>query len=295
MAAPTQGNRALPTEVRVNWRRLSIASVAAIALLVNLALVYRTIAYWHGPAWGEANDWNELLQAATSGDPYVADGFRWSPVAASLLAVLLPMGIGAWRALHFAVLLILRDWRLVALVVVSWPFWDDMVSGNVLTFAVVAAWAAVRGSRLGAVGFLAMAIMMPRPLFLPVAIWLLWKQPWTRGVVVVLFGIHLGLVAVSGYGPEWIDRLVSTSGAEIAHPQNIAPTHWIGIAWAPFGVALAGWLVWRGHLGLASLAASPYLFGYYLLFAVLELRSVRPSTTNRSSTRAAPAAHARGG
>jgi hypothetical protein len=278
MTVPTQPNRALAEHVRVNWRRLGIALVTAIALLVNLALVYRTIAYWHGPAWGQADDWNELVQAATSRDPYLAHGFRWSPVAASLLAILLPMGIGAWRALHFAALLILRDLRLVALVLVSWPFWDDMVSGNVLTFAAIAGWAAVRGSRLGGVAFLAMGIMMPRPLFLPLAVWLLWKEPWTRGAAAVLIGIHLGLVVISGFGPEWIDRLVATGGAEIAHPQNLAPTHWIGLIWIPFGAALAGWLVWRGHLGLASLAASPYLFGYYLLFAVLEFRSATPST-----------------
>jgi hypothetical protein len=195
-------------------------------------------------------------------------------VAAFMLAVLLPMGIGAWRALHFAVLLVLRDWRLAGLVLVSWPFWDDMVSGNVLTFAAVAAWVAVRGGRVGTVVFLTLAILMPRPLFLPVAIWLLWTRPWARGAAALLVGLHLVLVVISGYGLEWISRLVSSGGAEIAHPQNIGPTHWIGIAWVPVGLLLAVWLVRRGRLGVASFAASPYLFGYYLIFGLLELRSV---------------------
>jgi hypothetical protein len=282
LAALTHPYRALPTGLQVNWRWLLPASVVTIVLLVNLLLVYRTISYWIGPAWAQANDWNELVQAANSTSPYTADGFRWSPVAASLLAVLLPMGIGLWRVLHFAVLLLSRDWRLSGLVLISWPFWEDMVSGNVLTFAVVAAGTAIRGSRVGAVLFLVMAILMPRPLFLPMAAWLLWKQPWTRGPALALFGTHLGIVAASGHGGEWIGRLLSTGGAEIGHPENIAPSHWIGAAWVPIGLALAGWLVRRGHVGLASLAASPYLFGYYLLFAALE-RRLGPNTPGRRS------------
>ena len=151
----------------IDWRWLAIAALVGLALLVNLVVVYRTVAYWHGPAWGRSDDWNELVQAATSTDPYVADGFRWSPVAAWILSFLLPMGLAAWRALHFAALLVLRDWRVIALVVISFPFWIDMVAANVLTFAFVAAWAAIRGSRLWALIFLGMAMLMPPPFSCP--------------------------------------------------------------------------------------------------------------------------------
>jgi hypothetical protein len=240
-------------------------------------VVYRTIAYWHGPAWGWSDDWNELVQASTSADPYVADGFRWSPVAAWILAVLLPIGIGAWRVLHFAALVVLRDWRVIALVAISFPFWVDMVAGNVLVFAFVAAWTALRGSRLGALIFLGMTILMPRPMFLPVAAWLLWKQPAIRLPALALLLVNLALVAGSGLGSEWIHRLAS-SGTELGHPQNLAPSHWIGVIWIPFGVTSAAILTWRGRLGLASLAVSPYLFPYYLLFGWLELANPVSST-----------------
>jgi hypothetical protein len=254
----------------VDGRWLVIATLFAVALLANLLIVYRTIAYWHGPAWGWSDDWNELVQAATSSNPYTADGFRWSPVAAWILGFLVPLGIGAWRLLHFAALLVLRDWRVIALVLVSFPFWVDMVSGNVLVFAFVAAWAAIRGSRAGGLIFLAMVMLMPRPLFVPVTAWLLWKHPALRIPMAALLLGSVALVASSGLGPEWIGRLAS-SGSELGHPQNIAPSRWIGAAWIPIGALLAVVLTWRGRLGLASLAASPYLFAYYLLFGFLEL------------------------
>ena len=37
------------------------------------------------------------------------------------------------------------------------------------------------------------------------------------------------------------------------------------------GLPLAAWLTWKGRLGLASLAASPYWLPYYLLMLLLEL------------------------
>lgn len=43
------------------------------------------------------------------------------------------------------------------------------------------------------------------------------------------------------------------------------------MVWVPIGLALAAWLTWKGRLGYASLAASPYWLPYYLLFALLEL------------------------
>ena len=215
----------------IDWKWLAIAAVVGTGLLLNLALVDRMIAYWHGPAWGWSDHWAELIQATSSPDPYVGDGYRWSPIAAWLLAFLLPMGIGAWRALHFAVLLLLRDWRVIAM---------------------------------------GLVLIMPRPLFFPVAVWLLWKQPAIRVPALGLLLLTVARVAWSGLGAEWIGRLAST-GAELRHAQNLAPSHWVGAVWVPMGVFLAVFLMWRGHLGLASLAASPYLFGYYLLFGLLEL------------------------
>jgi len=46
----------------------------------------------------------------------------------------------------------------------------------------------------------------------------------------------------------------------------------MGSLWVPIGLVLAAWLTWRGRLGFASLAASPYWLPYYLFMPFLELR-----------------------
>jgi hypothetical protein len=58
----------------------------------------------------------------------------------------------------------------------------------------------------------------------------------------------------------------------MANGMNLAPSHWIGVAWVPIGIALAAFFTWKGRLGLACLAASPYVLPYYLLMGFLELR-----------------------
>jgi len=39
----------------------------------------------------------------------------------------------------------------------------------------------------------------------------------------------------------------------------------------PIGVALAGWLAWKGRVGSAGLALSPSVFPHYLLLLLLEV------------------------
>jgi hypothetical protein len=52
---------------------------------------------------------------------------------------------------------------------------------------------------------------------------------------------------------------------------NLGPSALIGWAWVPIGLALGAWLTWKGRLGLASLAVSPYVLPYYLVMILLEL------------------------
>ncbi len=66
-------------------------------------------------------------------------------------------------------------------------------------------------------------------------------------------------------------RLATTTNSEMVIDYNFGPSAWIGLAWVPIGLALAAWLTWRGRLGFASVAASPYWFGYYLLMLFLEI------------------------
>ena len=56
---------------------------------------------------------------------------------------------------------------------------------------------------------------------------------------------------------------------------NYGPSRFIGLLWIPIGVALAVLLTWRGRLGLASLAISPYWLPYYFLMLLLEFAPAR--------------------
>ncbi len=250
------------------WRPLRwalIGAVAAIALL-NASLVLGTIRYMASGGGGE--DFGTFLRVAGLANPFDYGGWRWSPVAAWGMPALIGLGLPVLTALKFGVLP-LFGWRGL-LIGTSWPFWFDVAAGNILTFVLVVAWFAWRGNRVAMVAFLILTLLMPRPIMLPLAAWLLWKEPWTRLPFGALFTVHAGLVLVSGYGGDWIGRLLAISG-ELTHQANVGPSHWIGVAWVPIGIALAVWLTRRGKIGLASLAASPYLFPYYLLFGALEL------------------------
>jgi hypothetical protein len=163
--------------------------------------------------------------------------------------------------------------RIALLALLTVPFWADVYEGNILTFAFVLAALALRGSRLAALAFIGLGILVPRPLMIPVAVWLLWKRPDLRIPSAAIFVVHAVLVALTGFGGQWLQRL-ATSGDEIAL-HNAGPSALIGPWWIPIGLALAVVFTWRGRLGLASLAASPYLILYYWIFALLELVPTR--------------------
>jgi hypothetical protein len=253
---------------------LAIPLVAIIA--IDAYLVARHVAHLVLAWYGAAFDWRNLAEAASLPNPYEQEWYRWSPVAAWLLQPATAAGLFVWRLAHVAAVLTLRDWRAIALVLLSAPFWSDMQGGNALIFVAVAAWHAVGGSRIGMVLFLALTMLMPRPLMLPVLAWLLWHRPESRPWFVVIVATHAVAVLGSGLAGEWTARLLASSADEFDHVTNIAPSQWIGWAWVPIGLALSTWLTLRGNLGLASIAISPYFFQAYLLMLVLELRPRRP-------------------
>jgi hypothetical protein len=244
--------------------------LAVNAMLIERAFI-NVAAFWQG----SAVDWNLLDHASHSPDPYAWPTYRWSPVAAPLLAALTSLGILAWRVAQFAALAVVRDWRAVIVILLTAPFWLDFASGQTMIFVAAAGWAAYRGSQAGTLAWFLLAVLMPRPLMLPLTAWLLWRRPETRSWFAAIFLVHGALVLGSGHAVEWLSRLLSTAPGEITHPGNIAPSRLIGVAWMPIGLVLGAWLTLRGRLGLASLAVQPYLFGYYLLMLVLELRPPR--------------------
>lgn len=194
----------------------------------------------------------------------------WSPPAMWFMAfVVVPLGYAAWWAAHLLALLTLP--RVVAvLTVVSVPFWMDAMNGQTIVFQFVTGYLALRGSRAGTVAFLALAVLIPRPLVVPLTAWLLWREPWTR---LPFMGMGLGVVgaaALSGDLLPWIGNMLAIGRDNSDHFANLSPTRIIGAAWLVVGVPLAGVLTYYGRVGWAGLALSPYLLPNYLLAVLWE-------------------------
>jgi hypothetical protein len=240
-----------------------------------------------------AFDWENFIQAAARFDhgtlyeleyPYA---FRWSPVAAWILGIVTLMPAWAWQVLHVAVLPMLRSWWLVVACLVSYPLWFDIQTGNIMIFVAVAAIWAARGNGPATALFLALTLLVPRPLMLPLAVWLLWQRPaWRLPFALFLIG-HTLVVAASGYGPAWIAALL-TIGPELTSAFNFGPSALIGVLWIPMGTLLAVWLTMRGRLGLASMAISPYWLPYYFLMLLLEFRTTGAHSAPGAATGSTP-------
>lgn len=240
---------------------------------------------------GGGGDWYVLLPLVEASNPYDVGGFLWSPVAGWLwVAVVVPLGLPAWQVLHLGALALIRDWRVVGLALLSWAFWHDVANGNVMTFVLVSAWWALRGSSLGMVAFIILGVLIPRPLMLPVLLWLLWRRPaarwWFGGVAIIVVALSMA----NGLFDDWLARLLQPGTLQFSSQWNIGPSRVLGAVWIPIGVALAFILARRGWLGLASLAISPHIWPYYLNMALLDgpraLRSLtRWVERTRSSSR----------
>jgi hypothetical protein len=61
----------------------------------------------------------------------------------------------------------------------------------------------------------------------------------------------------------------------IAFDFNWGPSRFIGLWWMAIGIPLAAWLTWKGRIGFAAMAISPYWLGYYLLVLLWELAAYR--------------------
>ncbi len=197
--------------------------------------------------------------------------FVWSPVAAYPLQLIAPLGLHLWRLVLVAAALAMPTWTLRVMVLVSWPFWTDVASGNIVTLIFLSAVWAWRGSRAGTATFFVLAVLVPRPLLAPMALWILWKRPEWRVPFTVLFLVHAALVAWTGLGPTWISTLLAVGPELQSAALNLSPTRFVGYWWMLLGVPLGGWLLYRGRVGWAGLAISPYVWFYYLYWALPEV------------------------
>jgi hypothetical protein len=201
--------------------------------------------------------------------------FVWSPVAAYVLKAIAPLGLYLWRALLVVSALALPTWRLRGLVLVSWMFWTDFTTGNLLTIIFLAAVWALRGSTVATFAFFVLVVLIPRPLLLPLALWILWKRPEWRVPFAAIFVIHVLLVIWTGLGPQWISTLIAIGPELQANAFNLGPTRLLGWWWMLIGIPLGAWLFWKGRLGWAGLAISNYVWIYYLYFALPEVNRAR--------------------
>ena len=222
-------------------------------------------------------DWTVLREsahrAATGSPLYVWSDwyhYRWSPVMAYVLIPLTSIGVLGWRVLQVAAVATLPNRWLAVMTAISWPFWFDVETGNTLIFTFTLAVWALRGSRLAAIGYLVLFAVAPRPLMIPLAVWLVWREPSLRVPATVVAGSSIGLAALTGQLFEWLPALLNAAG-DMQHQLNFGPSRLLGIGWIVVGAPLAVLFLRRGWVGLASLAASPYWLPYYFLMAFLDL------------------------
>jgi hypothetical protein len=264
----------------VSGRRIKVAFLIAVAI-VNAYLV--AMALFVEPL--RATDWNIMRRAAElAGSPQLYElrginTFVWSPVSAYVLKLLLPISFEAWQVALVASALAMPTWRLRLIVLISWPFWHDWIFGNLLTLIFLASVYAWRGSRIGTIFFFSLALLIPRPLLAPMALWILWKRPAWRWPFVGMFLAHFALVAWSGIGPNWIEALMHLGPEFMDLSWNRGPTRLFGYWWFVAAVPLAAWLFWRGRVGWAGLAISPYVWSYYLFWVLPEVNSVPAGNT----------------
>ncbi|MGH2489558.1 MAG: hypothetical protein ACRDFR_08075 [Candidatus Limnocylindria bacterium] len=250
----------------------ALLTVAAFSLYSCLRVMEAVLTGYY------AFDWENFIQAAArldQGTLYEFDypyAYRWSPLAAWILGFVTLMPLWLWQALHIAVLPLLRSWWLVVACLVSYPLWFDIQTGNIMIFVAVTALWAARGNGPAAALFLALTVLVPRPLMLPLAVCLLWQRPTWRLPFVAILAVHAAAVVASGYAADWLVALTPVE-LELANEFNFGPSALIGALWIPIGAALAVWLTWRGRLGLASMAISPYWLPYYFLMLLLEFRT----------------------
>ena len=268
------------------WRRLRIASLMLVAI-VNAFLVVVSLFVTKL----RATDWAIMQRAGDlAGSPELyelrgIDTFVWSPVSAYVLNLLDPLSFGAWQVILILGGLAMPTWRLRILVLISWPFWQDWIWGNLLTFIFLAAVYAWRGSRIGTVALFAFTLLIPRPLLVPMAGWILWKRPAWRLPFVAMFAVHAILVLWTGLGEEWIHTLTGVGPEFMDLPNNRGPSRHFGLWWFAVGAPLAVWLFHRGRVGWAGLAISPYVWAYYLFWVLPDVNRPRCADDRPSSSR----------
>ncbi len=232
---------------------------------------------------------NAAKLAWAGGDIFAADacagcGYRYSPLFAYVFAPFAALGPFFWLVFHLVAVAGL-PWRLARVMPFLWPFWWELGTGSNMIFVLLFAHHALLGRRWAIVATLLMALLVPRPLMLPIVGLLLWDH---RRAVIPFVVAAVGSVAfalVTGHLSRWLE-VMAGSGSEMAVSYNIGPSALIGVWWLLIGVALAVWFTWQRRPGWAALSISPYWLPYYLLIGLLDLapRAVRATLGRERQT-----------
>ena len=263
-------NRALPRPfIRMpDWRWImQRAAIVALAVSAWLSLpIIANIGSW------SLVDWDTLTEAghwiSEGRNPYSADNsFRWSPLVAWLFVLIEPIGRWGWVGVGFALLLLLRDWRWIGAFLCAFPYWLDMETGLSFAYVPVLMLLAMRGSFAAGVVIFAVAALVPRPVMAPLTVWLLWQRPEIRLPGALVAGVLIVGALFTGWTDEWINELldIGRSGLGTASLVTVLGPLWLFMLW------LSAWLTYRGHLGLAALAISPYFTWAYPMMLLLEI------------------------
>ena len=253
-------------------RRAAIYAAIILAVAANV-IGLATIVVDHERAF----DWDIYVEAARRfplGTLYEWDHpyfYRYAPQFAPILGLLTWVGLPVWRVAHFLALAVLPSRRLAIVLLVSYPFWFDVNTGNLMVFVLLAAAWAYRGNGVATAAYLALCVLVPRPIMLPLLVWILWQRPAWRLPFIGIAAVGLLTALPTGYLPEWIGSLFRSGADEIANDFNLSPSRFIGAAWLIIGLPLAAWLTVRGRVGWASMAISPYLLPYWVQMLGLEL------------------------
>lgn len=264
----------------VPWRFVLITSYIIVNVILALSS-FRPDAFV-SQDWAL---WNKLSERLAAGNLYQIDGtiwFVWSPLMAPVMIGATMMGYWAWVAAHIAAVLLLRSPLLIALMLVSYGFWIDTAHGNTLTFVLVAGLLALQGGRVAALAYLALLILMPRPLQIPLGVWLVWRDRSLLWPFVAMVLVHGAIVLATGYAVPWLTAMLAYDGPA---GWTFGPTAYVGVWWLVLGIPLAIWLTWRGHVGWAGLAVNHYLLVQYLMWPLLELNARRRHGGNANPSR----------
>ncbi len=271
-------------------RELWLLAGYAVANLV-LLLVLRPApnADW-ATAWWPLESWGQ----AVYNHPW-----RYSPLLIPMVGAVVvggPLLLGVAHVL--ALVPLARLGRLMVLLVgFSVFFWTDLIVGNVFTFVAVAAAFALAGSRIGSLIFIALTLLMPRPVQIPLAIWLVVYRPEIRTPALAITIAQVAGLALSGLAEEWLVSLVGS--ASLTYESfSLGLGRIFGNEWIIVGIPLATLMVWKGSAAVAALAGvvmSPFLLPQYFLMGVVAMpdlaaayrrsRFARPSVRWRSVRR----------